>query len=825
MSHKQTFADVILPLPLKQLFTYGIPQELDGQVETGKRVTVQFGARKIYTALIYSVHHNAPKDYKTKDILSVLDENSIVNNKQLQLWQWIADYYMCSLGEVYKAALPSGLKLESETKVIYNPESIENKSFTSTETLILDFLADKNMASIQEISASVNRKDALPVIKSLLEKQAVFLEEKIKENYKPKTETYIKLHESIKTESQLNEIFDSLKRAPKQVHALMSYIKLSGSFIHKKINEVKKTDLIKDSDTSSAILKSLENKHVFTEYEHSVSRLDDSASELNEIKKLSEEQQVAFDEIKNQFAEKDVVLMQGVTSSGKTEIYIHLIQEQLKQGKQVLYLLPEIALTAQIINRLKSVFGNKVGIYHSKFSDSERVEVYQNILKPSDSLQYDIILGVRSSLFLPFSNLGLILVDEEHENTYKQYDPAPRYNARDCSVVLAQIHKSKVLLGTATPSIESYFNAKAGKYGFVALTKRYQNVLMPEIQLVDVLRARKRKEMKSHFSPVLIDSIKESLAMGEQVILFQNRRGYAPFLECAMCGWVPYCTNCDVSLTYHKHNNQLVCHYCGYTINSPKVCKACGNAAVYTHGFGTEKIEDEIKIFFPDAKVARMDLDTTRSKNAYHHIISGFEDGKIDILVGTQMISKGLDFDNVGLVGILNADNMLNYPDFRAFERSYQLMAQVSGRAGRKKKQGKVIIQTSHPEHPILQFVLDNKYEEMYKSQLLERRNFKYPPFYRLINVNIRHKNQDVANKAAHELGVMLRKVFGKRVLGPEPPVISRVQNYYIQQIILKIEREQSFQKAKGLLENQIIHLVSLDMYKSVLVSIDVDPV
>lgn len=825
MSNQLNFADVILPLPLKQLFTYSIPDDLANDIDIGKRVIVQFGSRKIYTAIVHSIHQNAPIEYKTKDIVSVLDEMPIVNNIQLKLWEWIADYYMCSIGEVFKAALPSGLKLESETKVIYNPENIDQKKFSSTETLILDYLANKNIANITEISSALKRKDALPIIKSLLEKKAVLLEEKLRENYKPKTESYIKLHDEINSEQKLNQVFDSLTRAPKQLQVLMSYIKLSGSFLNPKTTEVSKKKLLDDTKTSSAIIKSLVDKNIIEEYDKTVSRLNENLLEQTEIKGLSETQQLAHNEIKDQFQNKDVVLFQGVTSSGKTEIYIHLIKEQIEKGKQVLYLLPEIALTAQIINRLKSVFGNKVGIYHSKFSDSERVEVYQDILKSDKDSKYDIILGVRSSLFLPFSNLGLIIVDEEHENTYKQYDPAPRYNARDCSAVLAQMHQAKVLLGTATPSIESYFNAKAGKYGFVQLNTRFKDIKLPEIEMVDTLRAKKRKEMRSHFSPKLIDSIKDSLAMNEQVILFQNRRGFAPYLECDMCGWIPYCTNCDVSLTYHKHQNELVCHYCGYTIHTPKTCKACGNAAVQTRGFGTEKIEDEIKIFFPDAKVARMDLDSTRSKNAYHNIISGFESGDIDILIGTQMVSKGLDFDNVNLVGILNADNMLNYPDFRAFERSYQLIAQVSGRAGRKNKQGKVIVQTSNPSHPILQYVLDNKYKEMYKSQLLERKNFKYPPFYKIINISVRHKKHDVTDKASDQLGVNLRKVFGKRVLGPEPPIISRVQNYFIQNIILKVERERSYKKAKDLLSEQIINLLSLDNFKSVNISIDVDPV
>ncbi|MEA2105642.1 MAG: primosomal protein N' [Bacteroidota bacterium] len=825
MSNSPVFVDVILPLPLKQLFTYSIPKPLEKSVTTGKRVIVQFGRRKIYAAIIHTIHCKKPADYETKDILSVLDDKPIVNESQLKLWQWIADYYMCSLGEVFKAALPSGLKLESETKVIYNAKNIKNEIFTSTESLVLDFLERTNIAKVNDIAQALNKKDALPIIKSLIDKKAVILEEKLKESYKPRTETYIELHESITTEKQLNEAFDSLKKAHRQLDVLISFIHLSGKFSKKEPAEVSRQSLIKKTGANHQNIQSLIKKNILTEYKKTASRLDYSSTNVKEAKQLSIAQEQAYQSIQKHFDEKQVVLLHGVTSSGKTEIYIQLIQEQIEQGKQVLYLLPEIALTAQIINRLKSVFGNRVGIYHSKFNDGERVEVYQNVLKSTKESHYDIILGVRSSLFLPFSNLGLIIIDEEHENTYKQYDPAPRYNARDTAIVLAQIHHAKVLLGTATPSIESYFNAKTDKYGLVELNSRFQEIKLPEIILSDTLNARKKKQMKSHFSPILLDNIKQSLENNEQIILFQNRRGFAPFLECETCGWIPYCTHCDVSMTYHKQHNELVCHYCGYTIKNPKVCKACGNASLTTRGFGTEKIEDEIKIFFPDAKVKRMDLDSTRSKYAYENIIAGFEQGKTDILIGTQMISKGLDFDNVALVGILNADNMLNYPDFRAFERSYQLMAQVSGRAGRKNKQGKVIIQTSHPEHQILQFVLDNKYQEMYKSQLFERKNFNYPPFCRLIYISIKHKKADVVDKSSNFLANNLKKIFGKRVLGPESPVISRIQNMYIKKILIKIERQRSFKKAKKLLDEQIIQLITMENYKTIQVSIDVDPV
>ncbi|OFX21124.1 MAG: primosomal protein N', partial [Bacteroidetes bacterium GWA2_31_9b] len=735
-------------------------------------------------------------------------------------------YYMCSVGEVYKAALPSGLKLESETQIIYNPEANIENSYTSHETLILDFLEKRTISSIQELSNFLKRKDILPLIKTLLEKKAIFLEEKLRENYKPKTELYISLHESIQTEERLNEIFGKLKKATKQEVVLTNYINLSGAFLESNISEVSKQTLIKSSGATSTTIKTLIEKNIFIEYEKLVSRLNETEINGNSVKKLSEPQQEAYELIQQGFAETDVVLLHGVTSSGKTEIYIQLIKEQIEKGKQVLYLLPEIALTAQIINRLTAVFGRKVGIYHSKFSDSERVEVYQNVLNENKTESaYQVILGVRSSLFLPFSKLGLIIIDEEHENTYKQYDPAPRYNARDSAIVLAQIHNAKVLLGSATPSVDSYYNAKTEKYKLVELNSRFKDIMMPDIQIVDVIRARKKKEMKSHFTPELVNQIENALNNKKQVILFQNRRGFSPYLECEKCGWIPNCPNCDVSLTYHQFKNELVCHYCGFSVRTFKACTKCSVEELSTRGFGTEKIEDDIKILFPQAKVIRMDLDSTRSKHAYEKIISSFESGEVDILIGTQMVSKGLDFDNVSLVGIMNADSMLNYPDFRSFERSFQLMAQVSGRAGRKNKQGKVILQTNNPQHPILLNVIENDFIGMYKSQLLERKNFNYPPYVRLINLSIKHRKSEITDQASSMLSENLRKIFGKRVLGPEAPIIGRIQNLYIKNILLKIERQASFQKAKTLLNIEIENLLSQENFKTVQITIDVDPV
>ncbi|MDA3779220.1 MAG: primosomal protein N' [Bacteroidales bacterium] len=824
MNTTSLFADVILPLPLRQLFTYSVSVSDKELVKKGKRVVVQFGNRKIYTAIIYRIHSNKPVKYKTKDILTVLDDYSVINDYQFSFWEWISSYYMCSIGEVYKAALPSGLKMESETKVIFNPNFDDFSLLNSNETLILEFLENNNMLKIQEVALAVQRKNVMPIIKLLLEKKAVFLEEKIKENYKPKTETYISLHENVNGEKQLNKVFESLKNAPKQLGILMNYIQLSGHFIKKESVEIRKSDLLNFSKASAQSLKSLLEKDILVEYANTISRIKTDASKINIAKALSSDQEKSYIEIKDQFTEKNTVLLHGVTSSGKTEIYIHLMMEQVKLGKQVLFLLPEIALTTQIISRLRSVFGNRVGVYHSKFSNSERVEIYNNLLGIDGNEKYDIILGVRSSLFLPFDNLGLIIIDEEHENTYKQYDPAPRYSARDSAIVLANFHNAKVLLGTATPSIESFSNARIGKYGFVELKKRYQNIKLPEIILADTHRARKKKQMKSIFTPLLFENIQNALDAGEQVILFQNRRGFSPFLECDTCGWIPKCKNCDVSLTYHKYEGTLVCHYCGYTEYNTHKCSACGNISLSYKGFGTEKIENEVKELFPETKVARMDFDSTRTKNSYEKIIEAFETGKTNILIGTQMISKGLDFDNVSTVGIMNADNMLNFPDFRAFERSYQLMAQVSGRAGRKYRQGKVIIQTSDPEHSILQFVLDNKYESMYNEQMIERKNFHYPPYYRIINLLLKHKKQDVVNNAASKLTANLQTIFGSRILGPESPYVGRVQNHYLKKIMIKIEKDKSIKKSKVLLQQQIDKISGIDNFKSLQINIDVDP-
>ena len=815
------YVDVILPLPLPNTFTYGIEEDLRKNILPGMRVIVQFGTRKFYTAIIKTLHNNKPKDYSTKDIVSLLDEKPIITPIQLVMWEWMASYYMCTSGEVYKAALPSGLKLESETNLIFNEEPRKEIPITQKERLLLDLIKDNVKIRISELPQVTGAKTNLPLVKSLLEKCAISLEENLKETYKPKYEKWVQFAEEF-TENQLHKIFDDLQKAPKQLELLMVFITLLNQ--QKNQNSILQKQLLDHNNATHATLNSLIRKRILTIIEEESSRLKTGDTLITQLPQLNNKQQQAFNAINDVFKDKDVALLHGVTSSGKTEIYIQLIKDQIDQGKEVLYLLPEIALTTQIINRLKKVFGNAIGVYHSKFSDAERVEIWNNILSTKKEQKFKIIIGVRSSVFLPFNNLGLVIVDEEHENTYKQYDPAPRYHARDAAIYLAGLHKAKTLLGTATPSIETYFNAKNGKYGLIELKERYTKVQLPEIHIIDTAEAYRKKKMKSHFSPFILSSIENTLANHEQVILFQNRRGFSPFVQCDVCNWIPYCTNCNVSLTYHKHINRLICHYCGHSEVVPKTCKACGSPSVKTKGMGTEKIEDEIKIFFPEAHVARLDLDTTRSRKSYEKIITDFENQYIDILIGTQMITKGLDFNHVNLVGIINADNMLNFPDFRAFERSYQLMVQVSGRAGRQNKRGIVVIQSSTPQHPVLSDVLDTNYKRMYLSQLADRKQFRYPPIYRLIYLNLKHKQRHILNKAANELSKLLRQQFGNRILGPEFPPVDRIQKWYIKQIIVKIEKEKPASKAKALIHESINYIKTKEDFKSLQVIADVDP-
>jgi len=819
-----TFVDVILPLPLHQKFTYSIPAEMEGEIKPGCRVVVQFGARKYYTGLVMSLHKNKPQNFKTKPVTTLLDEYPVVNALQFKLWEWVASYYMCSPGEVMKAALPSGLKLESQSRIVINEDFTEVEKLGDDEELIYNVLLDKKYISLQEIANSLEKKSAAAIVKKLLAHGAVHVEEKMGKGTSKKTEKIISLDDAYTHPEKFNALADKLTRAPKQLTLLLSYAE-AAKYLQKGAGELPAAQLLKKSGTSLAILRAMVEKGIFNQYEKEVNRIGAGKSTLMDPHSLNDAQAKALNEIHSHFKNDKTVLLHGITSSGKTEIYIHLIQENLRQGKQVLYLLPEIALTTQIITRLQNTFGEKAGVYHSRFNDAERVETWNRVMNTHKDDQFKLILGVRSSIFLPFSNLGLIIIDEEHENTFKQFDPAPRYHARDTALMLARMHGARVLLGTATPAVETYYNALSGKFGLVNLTSRHKEIALPEIKVVDVVRARKKKQMHAHFTPELINAIKNTLDEKKQVILFQNRRGFAPYIECADCGWVPQCQHCDVSLTYHKNSNYLVCHYCGFSLHIPVKCNDCSNAKLETRGFGTEKVEDDLHIFFPEAKIARLDLDSTRARQAYEKLFNAFESGETDILVGTQMVSKGLDFANVSLVGILNADNMLNYPDFRAYERSFQLMAQVSGRAGRSGSRGQVIIQASRPDNYIIRDVVDNNYQHMYEQQISEREEFQYPPFYRMIRLTLKHKKEHVLNRAAGQLEALLKKQLGNRVAGPQPPLIPRVQNLYIQQFLIRVEREKSFTTARQLILKSIKGLHQNMYYRSVIVQPDVDPV
>lgn len=791
-------------------------------VSVGSRVVVSFGKKKYYSGIVYRIHHQKPLEYEVKAITSVVDSRPVVRESQLRFWDWIAEYYVCSLGEVYKAALPSGLKLESESRIIHNPDFEDEVPLNDREFIVMNFLSAKKVCSVQDLSQAIDGFNVIPVLKQLLEKKAVFVNEEIKEGYKAKSEKFYALAHDCRNETQLALWFDKLNRSPRQLETLMAFITALGGLGKANLGStVSRSVLLADKNIQSGALQELVTKNIIEVSTKEVSRLTTPNATITEASELSEVQLNALNEIQESFFNHDITLLHGVTSSGKTEIYIHLINQYLKKGTKVLYLLPEIALTTQITSRLRKHFGDRLGVYHSKFSDAERVEVWNNLLSDNG---LDIIVGVRSSVFLPFEQLGLIIVDEEHENSFKQYDPAPRYHARDAAMVLARQHGAKVLLGTATPSMESYFNARNGRYGLVELLTRYQGIQMPRIEAVDTKEAARKKQMKSIFSPQLITAINNSIGKGEQSILFQNRRGFAPFVECGQCAWVAKCKSCDVSMTYHKNQNMLVCHYCAYAFSLPETCHACGSPALEAKGYGTEKIEEEIKLQFPNARVARLDLDTARSRKSFEKIIGDFENRELDILIGTQMISKGLDFDNVSVVGILNADNMLNYPDFRAFERSFQLMAQVSGRAGRKNKQGLVVLQTSDPTHPVIQDVVANNFQNHYLQQLDERQQFKYPPFHRIIHIAVKHKDFDINRKAAVMLGNQLRSLLGERLLGPQEPPINRIATYFIQRIMVKMEKKASPAKVKELLLGAIHSINAKPEFRQVVIQIDVDP-
>ncbi len=813
------FINLVLPIPLERNFTYSVTPQEAALLKPGMRVSVPFGKSKIYTGIVLNVHTNAPEVYEAKEIHQILDDAPIATEIQLKHWQWIADYYMCTLGEVVRSALPSAFLLESETLVLRNMEAeVDEEDLKDDEFLVYEALQHQSVLKVHEVAAIVDRKNVLPILNRLLEKNVIKLKEEVFEQYKPKLVKYIRLGMSYMSDDALETLLESLTRAPKQSQVVLALFQLQA--ITKK--PIATAELEQASNSSKAVIKSLVQKEILEEYSIRVDRVDfDGTQEVSNAKELNEYQELALKDIQNAFDDNKVTLLKGVTSSGKTEVYVKLIEECLEQKKQVLYLLPEIALTTQLISRLQEYFGEKIAIYHSKYNVQERVEVWNNVLEAKNKAQ--IVIGARSAMFLPFSDLGLLLVDEEHESSFKQFDPAPRYHARDAAIVLGSLHASKILLGSATPSVESYQNVKMGKYGYAEITRRYGNVLMPDMELVDIKEAQRKRRMKGHFSERLLEEMNDALEAGEQIILFQNRRGYAPVLECLTCGHTPQCPNCDVSLTYHQFRKQLRCHYCGHHSALPESCFACGSADLDTKGFGTQQVEQEVIKLFPEAKVDRMDLDTTRGKHAYEKIITRFEQQELDILIGTQMLTKGLDFRNVSLVGVMNADSLLNFPDYRAHERSFQLLTQVSGRAGRTKKRGKVIIQTYNPYHQILKQVTTGEYDQMFAEQVYEREQFKYPPANRIIKITFKHKNYNVLNEAADWFCSALKTNFGGNVLGPEYPPVARIRNQYLKHVLVKMDKKESAVRTKQNIKRIEKSFNAIAMYRSVRVIYNVD--
>lgn len=814
---KTYFVEVILPLAIAKTYTYRVPYELNDRVKIGMRVIVQFGRNKIYSAIIKDISTDPPEKYEAKYILDVVDDYAIVDEGQLKLWGWIADYYMCHLGEVMQAALPAALKMASETKIIAVDNAELDRSILSDKAyLVLDALDVAGELSVGDVSKILGQKSVFPLLKSLFEKGFIQISEEIKERYKPKTKAFLRLASAYNDAEGKRILLDSLNRAPKQQDAVLGFLQLS-----KTQDDISRQELMEATGCGAGAITALIDKGVFEVKEKVVSRFQGMDVLLTKDFTFSESQQQAYDSINNQFEQKDVVLLHGVTASGKTQIYIRKIEQALASGKNALYLLPEIALTTQITERLKLHFGNDLGVYHSKFNDNERAEVWHKVIKN----EFKVVVGARSSVFLPFRDLGLIIVDEEHENSYKQYEPAPRYHARDTAIYLAHLHHAKVLLGSATPSVESYYNAKANKYGFVELLQRFGVAQLPEIEIVNIPEAARKEEMHSYFSASLLKGIEEAVAKKEQVILFQNRRGHTPFVQCGTCGYVAKCVNCDVSLTYHKSSNLLHCHYCGHSENTVNVCPACGMPHMESKGFGTERVEEELEILMPNLRIGRLDLDSTKGKYGFDRIISAFDDHEYDVLIGTQMVAKGLDFGRVSLIGILNADTIINFPEFRAYERAFSLFSQVAGRAGRRQDQGKVIIQTYTPNHRVIEQVVNHDYAEMFMKEVTERKNFAYPPFYRIIKIDVKHPDQQQALDSAQKLANLLRASLGNRILGPEPPLVSRVRNHYIQTITLKIERVNiSINKVKELIRTALLHFELDKQNAGVRTVIDVDP-
>lgn len=814
---KTLFVEVVLPLSIAKTYTYRVPFEWNEKIKIGVRVIVQFGKNKVYAALVKNLSTEAPEKYEAKYILDVLDDEAIVDEGQLILWQWMADYYMCQLGEVMQAALPAALKMASETKIIASENSQLDRTLLSDKAyLVLEALDVAGELRVADVAKILGQKSVFPLLRSLFEQGFILISEEIKERYKPKTKSFLRLASVYHDSEGKRLLLDSLNRAPKQQDAILGFLQLS-----KAKDDITRQELMEVSACGTSAITALIDKGVLEVMEKVVSRFEGVDLLVTKEFVLSGQQQLALDEINAGFKKKDVVLLHGVTASGKTQLYIRLIEQTLDSGKNVLYLLPEIALTAQITERLKLHFGNQLGVYHSKFNDNERAEVWHKVLKN----EFRVVIGARSSVFLPFGDLGMIIIDEEHESSYKQFDPAPRYHARDTAIYLAYLHHAKVLLGSATPSVESYYNAKAGKYGWVQLLTRFGEAQLPQIEIIDIPEQTRKNKMHSYFSEALLTGIREAVERKEQVILFQNRRGHTPFVQCNTCGYVAKCINCDVSLTYHKTSHLLHCHYCGHSEAPINVCPACGMPHMESKGFGTERVEEELEILMPELRIGRLDLDSTRGKYGFDKIITAFDDHEYDVLIGTQMVAKGLDFGRVSLIGVINADTIINFPDFRAYERAFSLFSQVAGRAGRRNEPGKVIIQTYIPQHRVIEQVVQHDYEGMFMKEVTERKNFLYPPFYRLIRLDIKHPDQKQTLDSAQKLASLLRVQLGNRVLGPEPPLVSRVRNNYIQTITLKIERGNvSIAKVKDLIRMAILTFELDKLNTGVRIQLDVDP-
>lgn len=820
------FAEILLPVPIQGTFTYKVPVDMEESVKVGHRVIVPFGRKKFYTGIVAALSPIAPEGYEVKEIAMTIDTKPIIRHPQLKFWKWLADYYLCTPGEVFKAAIPAGLKIESETfiSVVADFEESQDNRLTERETIVMEaLLSGDKKTSVESLKKKTGFANITSVVNSLLDKEAVAISENLVERYHSRKEIYVRLTAEKGDNDSLHLAFDSVRNGSKQEMALLALIELSG-FMRQgqdELTEVTRTELMEKSGVTSTVLSAMAKKGIIDIYKKEISRFAYSGLVKGELPKLTPKQNEALGEIHKSWLEHDITLLRGVTSSGKTELYIHLIDYVLKQRRQALYLVPEIALTTQLTGRLQRVFGEKVVIYHSKFSDNERVDIWKKLL---DSSEPCVVIGARSSVFLPFSSLGLVIVDEEHEQAYKQQDPAPRYNARDAAIVLAGMHGAKTLLGSATPAIETYYKAKSGRFGLVSLTERYEGAKLPQIEIVDMSVARKKGEVQGIFSLHTRRLVNESLSAGGQAILFLNRRGYAPIARCKLCGYVPKCQNCDVSLTYHRHSDKLICHYCGTPYSVPEVCPACKEPGIEVLGYGTERVEEEVESIFPDAKILRMDLDSTRSKDSYDNIIDDFSKGRAQILVGTQMVSKGLDFDNVSTVGVINADTLINFPDFRASERAFNMLEQVAGRAGRRRDDGKVTIQTYNPSHPIFPYLLAHDYEGFYENEITERSKYNYPPFVRVVYVYIKHKDAAAVSAMAFEFASRLRALFGNRVSGPDEPYVARVQTLYIRRIMLKIETNASISKVKELLRTIQIEMVNQKRMSGAILYYDVDP-